>query len=106
MLRERNTINGFRKKTIRQEPKVGDVVLVGDDVKKRRQWKLAKIIQIQRSEDNAVRSVVLQLGTGTKIVRPVQSIFYMELNEFQDQELPIPGDNGQPNDIANIQNDI
>lgn len=101
-LREKDNANNSRSKSLRREPMVGDVVLVADDVRKRRLWHLGKILQIQRSQDNEVRSVVLKLGTGTKIVRPVKDVLYMELNEYQDQQLQIPGDNGHQLGFDNI----
>ena len=43
---------------------VGDVVLIVDDCVPRNQWKLAKVIEVNQSEDDLVRSVRIQLATG------------------------------------------
>lgn len=92
-LRERQATCNFRKNTNNHAPRVGDVVIIEDDVHKCRQWTLAKIIQLQRSEDNEVRSAVVKVGTGAKIARPIQKLYYLELNEFTDQNEPLPTSN-------------
>ena len=54
--------------------------------------------QIQRSEDNAVRSAVVRLKLRkdgnivqhTTVIRPVEKLYFLELNELEDQNAEIP----------------
>lgn len=106
-LREKQITHNFRKTTCSHLPRIGDVVIVQDNVCKRKQWNLAKIVQLQRSDDNEVRSAVVQLGSRTKVARPIQHLYYLELNEFEDQgqQIPTTDDGTAMNGIHNIQVD-
>ncbi|GFR27261.1 DUF5641 domain-containing protein [Trichonephila clavata] len=61
-----------------REPRVGEMVLIGDDNKKRLSWPIAKIIELIPSRDGEIRTVRLKTQHGT-VIRPVQRIFPLEV---------------------------
>jgi hypothetical protein len=61
-----------------REPRVGEIVLIGDDNKKRLFWPLAKIIELIPGRDGKVRTVKLRTRHGT-VLRPIQRIFPLEI---------------------------
>ncbi|GFS48696.1 histone H3.3 [Trichonephila clavipes] len=62
-----------------REVKLGDIVIVVSDTKKRLDWPLGKIIGMFPGKDGCTRVVKLKT-TGGEIVRPVQRLFPLELN--------------------------
>ena len=64
----------------------GDLVLIKDDNSPRNQWPLARIVEVQKSEDGLVRTAKIQIGTSdlsdhgkrrhapSYLVRPIQKI--------------------------------
>ena len=87
--------------------------MLHDPIIKQRNWHLGVIYQLQRSEDNSVRSAVVRLRfkrTGSEVkqitvVRPVEKLYYMELNEFEDQGEEIPtGDKIEDGNSYGIEN--
>ncbi|GFQ77617.1 DUF5641 domain-containing protein [Trichonephila clavata] len=61
-----------------REPRVGEIVLIGDDNKKRLSWPIAKIIELIPGRDGEIRTVRLKTQHGT-VIRPVQRIFPLEV---------------------------
>ncbi|GFR25590.1 ATP-dependent translocase ABCB1 [Trichonephila clavata] len=61
-----------------REPRVGEMVLIGDDNKKRLSWPIAKIIELIPGRDEEIRTVRLKTQHGT-VIRPVQCIFPLEV---------------------------
>ncbi|GFT76988.1 integrase catalytic domain-containing protein [Trichonephila clavipes] len=61
-----------------RDPQIGEVVLVGDDNKKRLFWALAKIIELIPGRDGKIRTVRLKTQHG-KILRPIQRIYPLEI---------------------------
>ncbi|GBO25679.1 hypothetical protein AVEN_62660-1 [Araneus ventricosus] len=59
----------------------GDIVLIGDDVKKRLQWPLARIIELIPGKDGLVRSVKLKTQSST-LIRPINVCFRLSLVEM------------------------
>ncbi|GBM89270.1 hypothetical protein AVEN_180421-1 [Araneus ventricosus] len=66
----------------------GDIVLIGDDVKKRLQWPLARIIELIPGKDGLVRTVKLKTQSST-LIRPVQRVFPLELSGNDLTSLPL-----------------
>ena len=73
-------------------PKVGNVVIIKEDVQERPQWKLGKITNLNISGDGEIRSTRLQVGSWTKVggpkilvTKPLQKLYFLELNEDNDQ---------------------
>ena len=60
-------------------PKVGDVVLVEFDERKRQDWPLAKVEQIMLSADGKIRSVNIRMN-GKSFKRPIQKLYPMEIS--------------------------
>lgn len=85
-LRERRHTQRFAKVTSPIPPRIGDVVLVHEDNLKKANWPLAVVQELQFSSDKEVRSCVLRLPSGTKIIRPLQKIYPLELNELDQPE--------------------
>ncbi|XP_043263002.1 uncharacterized protein LOC122403513 [Colletes gigas] len=66
-----------------RELKKGDVVLVGDDNRKRLDWPLARIEELIEGRDNKCRVAVVKMSTG-KFKRPVQRMYPLEISEYMD----------------------
>ncbi|GFT21338.1 integrase catalytic domain-containing protein [Trichonephila clavipes] len=65
---------------------VGDIVLIGNDVKKRLQWPLARVIELIPGKDGLVRTVRVKTQHSI-LVRPIQRIFPLEVSGSDFQEL-------------------
>jgi hypothetical protein len=72
------------KKSGQQTIKVGDVVLIGDDLKKRMEWKLGKVLEVYPGRDGIVRVARLKTSTG-ELTRAVQRLYPMEYSEDSKQ---------------------
>ncbi|CAL1266736.1 unnamed protein product [Larinioides sclopetarius] len=66
----------------------GDVVLIGDDVKKRLLWPLTRVIELIPGKDGLVRTVKLKTKSCTRI-RPIQRVFPLELSVNDLSNLPV-----------------
>lgn len=75
--------------------KVGDLVLVSDDNKKRLLWPLARIIELYSGRDGNVRCVKLNTTKGT-LMRPIQRLIPLEIPDDSAIVVPteIPGMGG------------
>ncbi|GFS69573.1 integrase catalytic domain-containing protein [Trichonephila clavipes] len=62
-----------------RDPQIGEVVLVGDDNKKRLFWALAKIIELIPGRDGKIRTIRLKTQHG-KMLRPIQRIYPLEIS--------------------------
>ncbi|GFQ70079.1 DUF5641 domain-containing protein [Trichonephila clavata] len=60
--------------------KVGDVILIGREDKRRLYWPLAKVIELFPGRDGRTRLVKLKTGKGT-LLRPVQRLYPLEVTE-------------------------
>ncbi|GFV21017.1 hypothetical protein TNCV_2280601 [Trichonephila clavipes] len=71
-----------------REPRIGEMVLIGNDNKKRLSWTIAKIIELIPGRDGEIRTVRLKTQHGT-VIRPVQHIFPLEVQAIanSDKEL-------------------
>ncbi|GFX35206.1 integrase catalytic domain-containing protein [Trichonephila clavipes] len=58
---------------------VGDIVLIGDDWKKRLHWPLARVIKLIPGKDGLVRTVKLNTQSCT-LIRPIQRVFPLEVS--------------------------
>lgn len=58
--------------------KVGDIVMIGDDNRKRINWPLAKIEQLIDGRDGVIRVAVLKTKDGI-LTRPLQRIYPLEI---------------------------
>ncbi|PRD33670.1 UNVERIFIED_CONTAM: hypothetical protein NCL1_16964 [Trichonephila clavipes] len=62
-----------------REPRVGEIVLVGNDYKKCINWPLAVIVELVPGRDGNIRNVKVKTQTGV-LLRPMQRIFPLEIN--------------------------
>ena len=67
-----------------KEAKVGDVVLIHDDSQARSKWKLGEIVELINSRDGYKRGAVLRVitkkGKPSKLRRPMQKLFPLEVD--------------------------
>lgn len=93
-LKERSATQHFQSsnKTVQRDPKVGDVVIINDDLRKRAVWRIGKITELHISSDGKIRSATLKLGSRTDVKappvyvrRPLKNLYFLELNELEDQ---------------------
>lgn len=57
----------------------GDIVLVGQDNRKRLDWPLARVVRLFPGRDGIVRVVKLQTACG-ELVRPIQRLYPLEMS--------------------------
>ena len=88
---------------------IGDLVLVHDEKQPRFLWRMGKVENLIKGEDNIIRGAVVRVQSGgrtTNLRRPVQKLYPLELNlntkttrneddEVQHSESQV-GDSGQP----------
>ncbi|GFV92403.1 DUF5641 domain-containing protein [Trichonephila clavipes] len=68
-----------------REPRIGEMVLIGNDNKKRLSWPIAKIIELIPGRDGEIRTVRLKTQHGT-VIRPVQRIFPLEVQAIANSD--------------------
>ncbi|EYC05914.1 hypothetical protein Y032_0079g1255 [Ancylostoma ceylanicum] len=84
-LRDRHQLFGKNHKATNREPHIGDVVIMDEDNHTSRgQWPLAVIIDIVRSRDGSIRSVILRANTGREVQRPLNRIIPLEIQSACD----------------------
>ncbi|XP_035211173.1 uncharacterized protein LOC118185437 [Stegodyphus dumicola] len=91
------------KKDPSSELRLGEIVLIGDDIKKRMHWPLAKVIRLIPGKDGKVRTVELKTQAGT-LLRPIQRVFPLEVQLTDTPTDPIH-DNSFTNPISSISSD-
>ncbi|XP_077990938.1 uncharacterized protein LOC144445269 [Glandiceps talaboti] len=73
------------KGSTKNEIKVGDIVLVHDDQKKRTHWKLAVVQKLKPGNDGLVRSAEIKTANGYSN-RPVTKLYPLEINNDDTSE--------------------
>ncbi|GBM09146.1 hypothetical protein AVEN_226671-1 [Araneus ventricosus] len=66
----------------------GDIILIGDDVKKTLHWSLARVIELILGKDGLVRTVKLKTQSST-LIRPIKRVFPLELRRNDLTSLPL-----------------
>ncbi|GFT44317.1 putative RNA-directed DNA polymerase from transposon X-element [Trichonephila clavipes] len=107
-------IQNKNKKGPLSEVRLGEIVLIGDDIKKRMHWPLAKVIRLIPGKDGKIRTVELNTRTGT-MLRPIQRVYPLEVQSIETPNDPlndctitnpissISSDNlSDPNDSSNV----
>jgi hypothetical protein len=64
-----------------QQIKVGDVVLVGADGKKRWEWPIAKVLELYPGKDGHIRVAKVRTATGN-LDRPIQRLYQLEVSSY------------------------
>ncbi|GFU12835.1 integrase catalytic domain-containing protein [Trichonephila clavipes] len=67
---------------------VGDIVLIGDDWKKRLQWPLTRVIKLIPGKDGLMRTVKLKTQSCT-LIQPIQRVFPLEVSVNDITSLPL-----------------
>ncbi|XP_011869354.1 PREDICTED: uncharacterized protein LOC105562849 [Vollenhovia emeryi] len=75
--------NGKKKETRKIE--IGDVVLVGDDTRKRVDWPLARVMDVIPGRDGQIRVVVLKIKNSL-LRRPVQRVYPLEISHEESED--------------------
>ena len=65
--------------SVKNELRVGSVILVGDDKSTRLQWPMGVVTKVFPSTDGKVRSVEIKTAKGF-LIRSIQRIFDLEVN--------------------------
>lgn len=79
-----------------QKISIGDLVLVGNDVTKRIEWPLARVVELLPGKDGHVRLVRVVTSNGHFMLRPVQRLYPLEcsaseINPEEDATLTTEG---------------
>jgi len=61
--------------------RLGDVVLIQEDVRPRHLWGRARIEELRRGRDGQVRTVVFRTSDGRQSTRPIQLVIPMEVDQ-------------------------
>ena len=77
-LRENHKMRTRQKKL---DIKIGDVVLIHDDNKKRNEWKIGRIERLILGNDEVIRGAVLCTSGTSRISRPIQKLYPLEISE-------------------------
>ncbi|GFY37265.1 integrase catalytic domain-containing protein [Trichonephila inaurata madagascariensis] len=75
-------IQNKNKKGPLSELRLGEIVLIGEDIKKRIHWPLAKVIRLIPGKDSKIRTVELKTRTGT-MLRPIQRVYPLEVQSAE-----------------------
>jgi len=69
--------------------RIGDIVLLQQDRRPRHMWKKARVEELKVGRDGATRTVVLRGANGTVLVRPIQLVIPLEVDQGgEDVEYP------------------
>ncbi|KAE9411802.1 hypothetical protein Angca_001528, partial [Angiostrongylus cantonensis] len=85
-LRETHKLNINNKRGTPITPTTGTGVLIHDPALPRNTWKMARIIDLKRSESGAIREAQLKLPTGRIIRRPINLLVPLELEDSPTQK--------------------
>jgi len=61
--------------------RIGDIVLLQEDRRPRHMWKRARVEELKVGRDGATRTVVLRGVNGTILVRPIQMVIPLEVDQ-------------------------
>ncbi|GFY10747.1 integrase catalytic domain-containing protein [Trichonephila clavipes] len=64
------------------ELQLGEIVLIGDDIKKRMYWPLAKVIRLIPGKDGKIRTVELKTRTGT-MLQPIPTVYPLKVQSTE-----------------------
>ncbi|GBN41397.1 hypothetical protein AVEN_151437-1 [Araneus ventricosus] len=86
-------------------PQVGEIVLVGDDNKKRLFWVLAKIVELIPGHDGKISTVKLKTLHGT-FLHPIQRIYPLEIYSNQSVDREPGGEESSSDDVSDNENKL
>ncbi|GFU16678.1 DUF5641 domain-containing protein [Nephila pilipes] len=88
-----------------RNPQIGEIVLVGDDNKKRLFWPLAKIIELIPWRDGKIRTVKLKTQHGI-VLRPIQRIYLLEIYSKESVHGELGGEESNSNKVIDNENNV
>ncbi|GFU17285.1 uncharacterized protein NPIL_381231 [Nephila pilipes] len=83
----------------------GEIVLIGDNNKKRLFWPLAKIIQLIPGRNGKMRTVKLKTQHGT-VLRPIQHIYPLEIYSKESVDGELGGEESNSNNVTDNENNV
>ncbi len=77
------------KGSVDLQPRIGDIVLIHDDMRSRGQWKMGKVVSIypDHNDESVIRAADVLLPNRTIIKRPLNLLYPMELSEIQESKI-------------------
>ena len=82
-------------------PKIGDIVFVGADDRRRLQWPMARIVDLIPGRDGVVHTGAAKVKTQNGILlRPVQRLFPMAVSTEEELDV-VRGQSVKPDDLCN-----
>ncbi|GFT54286.1 DUF5641 domain-containing protein [Nephila pilipes] len=88
-----------------RNPQIGEIVLIGDDNKKRLFWPLAKIIELIPGRDGKIHTVKLKTQHGT-VLRPIQRIYPLEIYSKESVDGELSGEESNSNNVTDNENNV
>ncbi|GFT48723.1 uncharacterized protein NPIL_309081 [Nephila pilipes] len=88
-----------------RNPQIGEIVLIGEDNKKRLFWPLAKIIELIPGRDGKICTVKLKTQHGT-VLRPIQRIYSLEIYSKESVVGELGGEESNFNNVTDIENNV
>ncbi|GFT74612.1 DUF5641 domain-containing protein [Nephila pilipes] len=88
-----------------RNPQIGEIVLIGDDNKKRLFWPLAKIIELIPGRDGKIRTVKLKTQHGT-VLCPIQRIYPLEIYSKESVDGELGGEESNSNNVTDNENNV
>ena len=82
-------------------PKIGDVVVIHEDNKKRTLWKLGRVVDLIKGKDGVVRGAKIKTDStysGGVIERPLQKLFPLEMGRGENDNEAETDDSADAND--------
>jgi hypothetical protein len=64
--------------------RLGDIVLIQEDVRRRNLWGPARIEVLRKGRDGQARTVVLQVSDGRHITRHIQLVIPLKIDQGED----------------------
>ncbi|GFX51075.1 integrase catalytic domain-containing protein [Trichonephila clavipes] len=81
-------IQNKNKKGTLSELRLGEIVLIGDDIKKRMHRPLAKVIRLIPGKDGKIRTAELKTQTGT-MLQPTKRVYPLEVHSAETPDDPL-----------------
>lgn len=74
------------KRKEKRKVKIGDVILIGEDMHRRMDWPLARVIDVIPGRDGLARVCILKTKNGV-FKRPVQRVYPLEIEQEDSENL-------------------
>ncbi|GFU27995.1 DUF5641 domain-containing protein [Nephila pilipes] len=88
-----------------RNPRIGEIVLIEDDNKKRLFWPLAKVIGLIPGCDGKICAVKLKKQHGT-VLRPIKRVYSLEIYSKESVDGELGGEESNSNNVTDNENNI